>query len=57
MRSMSLNRELVVHAKCAPNRMTTRSRDDAARGEPFAEQYANQYADTIWDRCLTAFGW
>jgi hypothetical protein len=39
------------------DRMTTRSQDSAARGEPFAEQYANQYADTIWDRYLTMFGW
>jgi hypothetical protein len=36
--------------------MTTRSQRDAARGEPFAEEYARRYADVIWDRYMTAFG-
>jgi hypothetical protein len=36
--------------------MTTRSRRDAARGEPFAEQYARRYGDMIWNRYMTAFG-
>jgi len=36
--------------------MTTRSRRDAARGEPFAEEYARRHADMIWDRYMTAFG-
>ena len=39
------------------DRMTTRSRDDAARGESYAETYANRYADQIWDAYEARFGW
>jgi len=35
--------------------MTTRSRWDAARGEPFAEEYAHRYADEIWASYAQAF--
>ena len=35
--------------------MTTRSRRDAARGEPFAEAYARRNADAIWESYLAAF--
>ena len=37
--------------------MTTRSRNEAARGEPYAENYANRYADQIWDAYEVEFGW
>jgi hypothetical protein len=37
------------------DRMTTRSKRTAARGERFAEQYARQYESLIWDRYLDAF--
>jgi hypothetical protein len=36
--------------------MTTRSRWNAARGEPFAEAYARRYADVIWDAYMMTFG-
>jgi hypothetical protein len=39
------------------DRMTTRSRSEAARGEPYAESYANRYADQIWDAYEVEFGW
>ena len=39
------------------DQMSTRSKLDAARGESYAEQYAIQYADKIWDRYIEAFGW
>jgi hypothetical protein len=38
------------------DRMTTRSKKDACRGESFAEQYALDYADRIWDRYVVEFG-
>lgn len=38
------------------DQMTTKSQRDAARGEPFAEAYANNYADIIWDRYFEVFG-
>lgn len=38
------------------DRMTTKSRVDACRGEPFAETYALRYAGRIWDRYLDEFG-
>lgn len=38
------------------DRMTTRSRRCAARGEYYAERYALDYADRIWDRYLNEFG-
>jgi hypothetical protein len=31
------------------DRMTTRSERDAARGEPYAEQFALELADEMWD--------
>jgi hypothetical protein len=39
------------------DRMTTRSRRDAARGESYAETYALRYADRIWDAYEAEFGW
>jgi hypothetical protein len=39
------------------DRMTTRSRDNAARGERYAETYANRYAERIWDAYQAEFGW
>jgi hypothetical protein len=38
------------------DRMNTRSKIDASRGEPYAEAYARQYADQIWDRYIDEFG-
>ena len=38
------------------DRMTTRSRKGAARGEPFAEAYANRVADAIWPAYARTFG-
>lgn len=37
------------------DRMTTRSRRNAARGESYAEQYALRFSDLIWDRFTRAF--
>ncbi len=39
------------------DRMTTRSRSQAARGERYAETYANRYAERIWDAYQAEFGW
>lgn len=39
------------------DRMTTRSRDAAARGETYAEEYAVRYADRIWESYEAEFGW
>ena len=39
------------------DRMTTRSRNRASRGETYAEEYAKHYADRIWDSYETEFGW
>jgi hypothetical protein len=39
------------------DRMTTRSRSRAARGETYAEAYALRYADRIWDAYEAEFGW
>lgn len=36
--------------------MTTRSRRDAARGEPYAEAYARRHAGVIWESYLARFG-
>ena len=38
------------------DRMTTRSRR-VGRGEPYAERYAVEHADLIWERYVRAFGW
>ncbi len=45
--------ELGHHA----DRMTTRSRRDASRGESYAERYQARYADIIWDAYDAEFGW
>jgi len=37
------------------DRMTTRSRR-VSRGESYAEAYAHEHADTVWERYLAAFG-
>jgi hypothetical protein len=37
------------------DRMTTRPKYEAARGEPFAETYASRYADRIWDTYVSRF--
>ena len=39
------------------DRMTTRSRRQCARGEPYAEQYALSRADRLWDSYFATFGW
>ena len=39
------------------DRVTTRSKSSAARGESYAEAYANRYAAQIWDAYETEFGW
>jgi hypothetical protein len=39
------------------DRMTTRSQQDAARGEPYAEQYALRHAEELWNRYFATFGW
>jgi len=36
--------------------MTTRSKETAARGEGFAERYANKYSNLIWSRYLEVLG-
>ena len=38
------------------DRMTTRSKVDAARGEDYAEEYARKYQSIIWDRYIETFG-
>jgi hypothetical protein len=38
------------------DRMTTRRQKFTGRGEPFAEQYALEYTDRIWDRYVEEFG-
>ena len=38
------------------DRMSTRSKRQASRGEGFAERYALAYGDRIWERYLEAFG-
>ena len=35
--------------------MTTRSQADCCRGEDFAEDYANRYADQLWDKYFKIF--
>jgi hypothetical protein len=37
------------------DRMTTRSERDAPRGEPYAERFALELADEIWDDFLRVF--
>jgi hypothetical protein len=39
------------------DRVTTRSKWSAARGESYAEEYANRYADKIWGAYEAEFGW
>jgi len=39
------------------DRMTTRSKWRASRGEPYAESYANEHAERLWERYFDAFGW
>ena len=39
------------------DRMTTKSKVRAARGEPYAESYALAYEAQIWDRYQEAFRW
>ena len=38
------------------DRMTTKSKEDSARGEDYAEQYALEYGDLIWHRYLEVIG-
>jgi hypothetical protein len=38
------------------DRMTTRSRGDACRGEGYAEAYAWEHEPLVWDRYLRTFG-
>jgi len=39
------------------DRMTTRSKSQASRGEAYAERYANENAPLIWERYQNEFGW
>lgn len=39
------------------DRMTTKSRRRASRGERFAENYANRYADRLWGDYFREFRW
>ena len=39
------------------DRMTTKSKIRAARGEPYAESYALAYEAQIWEHYQRAFGW
>jgi len=38
------------------DRMTTKSKRTASRGEGYAERYALAYADRIWESYLNEFG-
>jgi hypothetical protein len=38
------------------DRMTTRAKRHAGRGEPYAEECARRYFDRIWDNYLRVFG-
>ncbi len=38
------------------DRMTTRSKFEASRGEGYAERYAREYEQLIWDRYADTFG-
>jgi len=38
------------------DRMTTKSKSRASRGEAYAEEYAKRYSDQIWNRYLDTFG-
>ena len=39
------------------DRMTTKSKRKAARGEPYAEEYALRYEALIWERFFQVFKW
>jgi hypothetical protein len=39
------------------DRMSTRPKYKASRGESYAETYANRFADQIWEAYETHFGW
>jgi hypothetical protein len=39
------------------DRVTTRSKRQASRGEGYAEQYAARYVEQIWERYFKVFGW
>lgn len=39
------------------DRMTTRSQFECSRGESYAEHYANQHAEQLWDKYFSVFGW
>lgn len=39
------------------DRMSTASRVRASRGEAYAERYALEYAERIWERYFDVFGW
>ena len=39
------------------DRITTRSKVRASRGDSYAEQYALRYADRIWDEYFRVFDW
>jgi hypothetical protein len=38
------------------DRMTTRSKGRASRGEGYAEEYARRYAELIWEKYIETFG-
>jgi hypothetical protein len=38
------------------DRMTTRSKSGASRGEGYAQEYAKKYTEQIWTRYLDVFG-
>jgi len=39
------------------DRITTKSRARTARGEPYAETYAREYGDRLWDAYFREFNW
>lgn len=39
------------------DRMTTKSQENAARGEPYAEKYAIELADKMWESYFREFNW
>jgi hypothetical protein len=38
------------------DRMNTRSKKRASRGEPYAEEYARKYSNQIWEKYIEVFG-
>ena len=56
VRAYQLLRVLLHELGHHHDRMTTRSRVDCCRGEDYAEGYAWEHEQRVWDRYLDAFG-